>query len=233
MSIEHIKSYFKGKFLTEPKELQQKLFKAKAFVFDWDGVFNNGLKYGRGSSPFSEVDSMGINMLRFNHYLRTAHAPITIIISGERNRSSFAFARRENLNAVYYNVKNKSEALSHLCATNNISASEVAFFFDDVLDLAMAEMCGLRIAVGRTANPLFLNLVESVKAADYITLNDGNNNALREAAELLMGLSERYDETITERARYSEVYQAYLQKRNMAAPVFYTSIESNIIEYLP
>ena len=47
-----------------------RLDKIKAFVFDWDGVFNNGAKDSEGASPFNEVDAMGTNLLRFNHHLR-------------------------------------------------------------------------------------------------------------------------------------------------------------------
>ena len=34
--------HFKGSFITKPAEIQQKLAKVKAYVFDWDGVFNIG-----------------------------------------------------------------------------------------------------------------------------------------------------------------------------------------------
>ena len=59
-----------GMFVCSPEELKQKLMNVKAFVFDWDGVFNNGQKQSSGGSHFSEVDSMGLNLLRFSHYLR-------------------------------------------------------------------------------------------------------------------------------------------------------------------
>ena len=46
-----------GNFITNEALMQEKLKSIKAFVFDWDGVFNNGEKSGGGSSNFNEVDS--------------------------------------------------------------------------------------------------------------------------------------------------------------------------------
>lgn len=56
---------FIGQFVTSEADIAKRLSKAKAFIFDWDGVFNNGFKQGQAGSGFSEVDSMGTNLLRF------------------------------------------------------------------------------------------------------------------------------------------------------------------------
>ncbi len=229
----HLKGIFSGVFLVEPITLQEKLLKAKAFVFDWDGVFNNGTKDASGSSPFNEVDSMGINMLRFNHYLWKGKSPVTAVITGELNTAAFTFARREYFHGVYYSIKNKKEALMHLCEMHGIEPHEVAYFFDDVLDLSVAEVCGLRIMIGRPGSPLFSALVQKNKLADYITANDGSRNALREAAELLIGLSNHYDDTIMQRVHYTEKYHQYITQRNSCEPSFYTSSYSEIIQQQP
>ena len=60
--------FFKGVFITDVAIIQQKLQQVKAFIFDWDGVFNDGRKDIQGNSGFSEIDSMGINMMRFSYY---------------------------------------------------------------------------------------------------------------------------------------------------------------------
>jgi 3-deoxy-D-manno-octulosonate 8-phosphate phosphatase (KDO 8-P phosphatase) len=228
--LNQIKGVFKGSFLVGPMALQGKLFKVKAYVFDWDGVFNNGTKDVSGSSPFNEADSMGVNMLRFNHYLRKSHNPVTAVITGEHNTGAFTLARREHFHGVYYNMKNKKEALMHLCDAHKIEPHEVAYFFDDIPDLSVAEVCGLRIMVSCACSPLLLGLVNKNKLADYITSADGNNNALREAAELLIGLSGLYDETIMQRVHYTERYREYINARNTQVPVFYTFTDSKITE---
>lgn len=228
--LDQIKRLFKGSFLAGPAALRGKLFKVKAYVFDWDGVFNNGTKDVSGSSPFNEADSMGVNMLRFNHYLRKNQNPVTAVITGEQNRAAFTLAKREHFHGVYYNMKNKKEALTHLCHAHGIEPHEVAYFFDDIPDLPVAEACGLRIMVGSACRPLLLGLVKKNNLADYITAADGNTHALREAAELLIGLSGLYDDTIMQRAHYTEHYRQYLITRNAPVPVFYAFIDSKITE---
>jgi len=228
--LRQIQSFFKGDFIVEPAAIYDKLVRVKAYVFDWDGVFNSGEKNESGCSSFNEVDSMGINMLRFNHFLRSGHNPIVAVISGEKNCTAFKLAQREHFHAVYYKIGNKKEALTHFCRLHNLQLDEVAFFFDDVLDLSVSMICGLRVMVGKDCNPLFKKLVKEKQFADYITHNDGGDNSLREAVELLMGLSGRYDDTIMQRVAFSEDYSRYLAGRNAAETIHFTSTEPNIIE---
>ena len=230
IDFNQLKKVFTGTFLAEPFALQEKLFKVKAYVFDWDGVFNNGTKDASGSSPFNEVDSMGINMLRFSHYLLNSQNPVTAIITGELNTAAFTFAKREHFHAVYSGIRNKKDALIHFCDTHKLQPGNVAYFFDDVLDLSIAEVCGVRIMIGRSGSPLFLNLVKEHSLADYITDADGSNNALREAAELLIGLIGQYDETIMQRVHNSGNYKEYISARNTPVPSFYTLTDSKITE---
>jgi 3-deoxy-D-manno-octulosonate 8-phosphate phosphatase (KDO 8-P phosphatase) len=80
-----------GVFVSSTPKIIEALGKIKAFVFDWDGVFNNAVKNENKSSNFNEADSMGTNMLRFSHYLLSNELPKTAIISGERNEFAFYF----------------------------------------------------------------------------------------------------------------------------------------------
>src|SRR5579871_3769722 len=201
-----ITNLFKGKFLTDVPAFAEKFSAIKAFVFDWDGVFNNGIKNENGSSAFSEIDAMGTNLLRFNHYLRNDKTPIVAVISGEKNKAAFTLARREHFHAVYYKFVHKIAALDHLCNQHQLQYHEVAFIFDDVLDFSVAKICGLRLMISRECNPLLLKFVEENKLADYLTFADGGNHAVREIVELLTGISGKYDETISQRMQFSETY---------------------------
>lgn len=225
-----IQEIFKGQFITDPTLMAGKLPAINAYIFDWDGVFNNGAKGLDGSSPFNEVDSMGINMMRYNHYIRRGSNPIAGIITGENNPVAFTLARREHFHSVYFGIKNKIDALNHLCAAHDIEPSEVAYFFDDITDLEVAAHCGLRIMIGRSGTPMLHNLVREKRLADYITHNDGGNNAIREATELLKALSSRYEETVMNRASWSENYRDYLNSRNIPKPAFYSVTDNKITE---
>lgn len=225
---EQITSHFKGSFITPPEALADKLSRIRAFVFDWDGVFNNGQKDEHGSSPFNEVDAMGTNLLRFNHYLRNDQPPVTAVITGERNRAALAFARREHFQAVYCGIKFKADALTHLCKAHQLQPEEIAFVFDDVLDFSAAALCGLRIMVNRASNPLMVQYAVRHNLVDYITAADGGHHAIRETVELLTGISGLYEATMTERAQYTDRYQHYLAQRDIPETLLFTVQQAQI-----
>jgi 3-deoxy-D-manno-octulosonate 8-phosphate phosphatase (KDO 8-P phosphatase) len=218
-----------GTFCIPIAGLQKKLSHVRAFIFDWDGVFNNGTKNEHGSSSFSEVDSMGTNLLRFSNYITKKKMPIVSVMSGERNVLSFQYGKREHVHSVYFRVKNKRQAFDHFIEAYSLKPKEVAFFFDDVLDLSLAEVCGVRIMVNQQANPLFKNYVIKNELADYATANPGGNFAVREGCELIMGLQDNFDTTLQHRLRYSTAYETYYNERQQIPTSFYTW-QDNIIE---
>ena len=220
--IENLYSFIGGRFLTPSGEIQAKLYNIKAFVFDWDGVFNDGQKDAGGSSNFSEVDSMGTNLLRFSHFLKQGGLPITAIISGEKNETAFYFSQRECFNYSFFKVPHKKAALDFICEKENINPCEVAYFFDDVLALPIAELCGIRVLVNQKANPLFTQYCIKNKLVDYLTANCGGHFAIRESTELLCGLNDNFNEVIKDRVQNSVHYQTYIQARRQIKPEFFT-----------
>lgn len=183
----------------------------KAYLFDWDGVFNNGVKTEQGGSPFSEVDAMGTNMLRFGHWLKNEKLPTVGIITGEDNPSALYLAEREHFHSVYFKSKNKLIAFDHFLKANQLQPHEVAFVFDDVLDLGVAEKCGLRILVRHRAAPMFLNYSIKNEIVDYITAND--DHGVRETCELILSTMDVYDQAIHYRSHFHENYKNYLTIR--------------------
>ncbi|UAY51348.1 HAD family hydrolase [Ferruginibacter albus] len=225
---------FKGKFVSSPETIKEKLQHIKAFIFDWDGVFTNGVKYSDGTSMFSEIDSMGINLLRFNHYLKSnGEMAATAIITGEQNKTGFHFAQREHLNDVYYRVKHKETALQHFCYENNLKPSEVLFVFDDVLDFSAAKICGLRMMVAHSCNTLLIDYAIKNNLVDYVSFHSGANGAIREITEVAMHLSGLFEETITQRSTFTNDYQTYFAKRNELPTGFYTVLNNQITEQVP
>lgn len=219
-----------GQFITPEAEIIEKLKHIKAFVFDWDGVFTDAGKDSNMQSRFNEADSMGTNLLRFSYYLQNKKPPITAIISGEKNAAAFAFIDRERFHASYSKFANKLEAANHLCKMHSIETSDICYMFDDVLDLSLAELCGIRIFIPRKTNPLFNDFVLKHKLADYATGSTCGQYAVREASELLMGLTGNFDKTITERMTYSDEYAAYLSLRKATTPQYYTTQDGEVVE---
>ena len=82
-----------ARYITPKKELEKRMNGIRAVIFDWDGVFNDGFKDEAGGSPFSEVGSMGVNLLRFALWLKYGELPKAAVITvAEHYAESFASA---------------------------------------------------------------------------------------------------------------------------------------------
>ena len=201
-----------GNFIIPPAQLQDKLRNVKALVFDWDGVFNSGEK-GALPSSFSEVDSMGINMLRFGYFMLSGQIPYTAIVTGETNPAGFKCANRERFDQVFFQTKHKVELLPILKKDHGIEPDEVLFVFDDILDLSLAEQVGARFLVFRKSNPLFNAFCIKHGICDYQTYSSGNEGALREVSEVVLDALGLFDKTIEERIQFDGIYQDFLNEK--------------------
>jgi len=219
-----------ARFISGPESIAKKIQNIRGLLFDWDGVFNSGTKSAASPSTFCEIDSMGINLLRFSIWLETRQIPFAGIITGQINDTAFELAKREHFNAVYFNFKSKKEALEHIKDEFNIRASQMVFVFDDVLDVSAAKHAGLSMLVNRLSSPLFTKYVIDSDLADYITGNTAENNAIREICELLMGLKGSYNDVLDKRISFSEEYREYLQQRSQISGTFYHRSDKKIIE---
>lgn len=235
-SVEHTQHIFEtkgGVFITPPFVLMEKMKNIKAIVFDWDGVFNDGNKGGGSHSGFSEIDSMGTNMLRFSNWLsQDKSLPISVIVTGASNEVAIDFAAREHFEKVYYGVTDKNEALKHLLTNCDLKPEEIAFFYDDILDVSIAQKVGVRVFIKSDAKIAFSEYVRHHKIADYITAFGGGEHGVREACEMLMNLNGNFTECIEERVAFSDTYSEYLKSRNSRSTAYYTrNQEGEILEH--
>jgi 3-deoxy-D-manno-octulosonate 8-phosphate phosphatase (KDO 8-P phosphatase) len=210
--------------------LIEKLNNIKAFVFDWDGVFTTGEKDYELQSRFNEIDSMGTNLLRFAYYLKNKHHPLTAIISGENNKAAFTFTSREGIHSNYFKIPDKIEAARHFCLSHNCQLQQIAFVFDDVLDLSIAQHCGLRIFISRSSSPFFKEYVIKNKLADIIINAAHGEHPVRLISEYLIQTYGLFDEVISQRVAFSDTYKNYIRLRREIKPVYYTLINGIVAE---
>ncbi|MCX8019560.1 MAG: hypothetical protein N2747_03580 [Chitinophagaceae bacterium] len=221
---------FSGRFLSSADGIKKKFKKIKAFLYDWDGVFNDGTKNADGS-PFSEVDSMGTNLLRYALFLDEKKVAPAAIITGVNNHTALRFAQREHFQAVYFDIKNKTVAFRHFLEFHKLQAAEVVYFFDDVVDLDIARYAGLRIFIPHPATHLLTEYVRRNGLADYICFFSGGQHAVREAADLLLYLSGYYEQIIQERSAFSKQYETYLtERKTIETKIFHAPSETGIKE---
>jgi 3-deoxy-D-manno-octulosonate 8-phosphate phosphatase (KDO 8-P phosphatase) len=213
MDIEKTFTENGGTFLTPAVEIRKSLSSVRALIFDWDGVFNNGMKSGDGGSSFSEIDSMGINLLRFSIWLRSGKMPHCFIITGMNNQTASGFAKREHFDGIVMGLKRKKLAFDLICNRYGITPQEAAFVFDDVIDIETARVCGLSFFINRKSNPLLGDHIMKNKIASYISGSTGETHALREICELMMGLNGNYDKVIELRISFVPEYENYLKER--------------------
>ncbi len=219
-----------GEFISSLSYIKEKLNNIKAFIFDWDGVFNSGTKGENISSSYTEADSMGTNLLRFGYWLKNNKSlPVVAIITGENNHSAKKLAVREHFHHIYFKIPNKALAFEHLLKEFNLKADEVAFCFDDVLDFPIAKQCGLKFMIRRDASPLFKQYAVEHKLCDYISAQQGGNHAVREISELILGLYENIEQVISERTDFSTLYTTYLQERNKPETKMFSIKMGNVV----
>jgi len=213
-SIEFVFKNLGASFITTASKLTKKLNEVEGLIFDWDGVFNSGIKSGEFTSTFSEVDSMGINMLRFAYWLKHKKIPYTAIISGQNSQTAVEFAKREHFNEIFCSFKDKKQTLPIIKNTAKLKAGKLCFVFDDIIDVTVAMKCHVSFLIRRKSNPLFVEFIKNNKYADYISANSGSENALREISELITGLLGLFDEVLKNRINFSDTYQNYFEERN-------------------
>ena len=203
-----------GVFLTAAGDIAARLGGVRGLVFDWDGVFNAGSKGESASSTFDEADSMGVNLLRYGIWRAGGRElPKVGLITGEDNPSARLFAAREHFHSVHTGVRNKAVAIDAFCAAQGVRGAERVGVFDDVNDLNMAAKCGIRVLVRRDASPLLQQYVARHGLADYITAASPRAHAVRETAELLLGLMGRFDEVVASRVAFDADYASYFESR--------------------
>ncbi len=184
-----------ARFYTSAYNIQAKLQNIKAYVFDWNGVFNDGRKGTDHSGTYSEIDMRGIHMLRFAHFLMHKNMAHIAILNEHDDVLAKSTAKLEQFNEVYTRVVNKEMALEHFCKKHKIEPDNVVYVFDDIMDVGVASKVGIRLAVGRNS-PLFMDYLKRKKLVDFGSGNSGSHHAVREHCELLMMLYDKHHEVI-------------------------------------
>jgi 3-deoxy-D-manno-octulosonate 8-phosphate phosphatase (KDO 8-P phosphatase) len=213
-----------AEFISPLTVLSRKQLACRAYLADWDGVFNNGHKASTTlGSSFSEPDAMGLNMLRFSSWLRHDRMPTMGIVTGELNPASFSLALRDHYDFVFFRVNHKTMALDWLNRERGMADHHIGFMMDDVLDLSIASRVNLKLLVNRRGSPLFKELIRHREYADYISGMDGANHAVREICELLIGLNGNFSETMERRVKFIGEYSKFLSQRNDIQTRFLTA----------
>jgi len=155
-------------------------------IFDVDGVLTDGGLYfsddGQEFKRFNSLDGLGIKILKDNDIepaVITARTSTTV----EHRMKNLGIAH------FYQGQEDKVVAFNDLLEKLSLSADQVAYVGDDVIDLPVMTKVGLPIAVA--------NAHELVKRKSCIvTDKNGGHGAVREVCDFLLKAQDKFDEAM-------------------------------------
>lgn len=158
------------------------------FCFDVDGVFTPGTmiytEAGDEEKVFNTYDGMALELLRLAGFVQQKPY-ILVIITGEKAKLVERRFRKLKVNEIHLGVRHKKLLLKSLQTKYHVKPEETAVMGDDIQDIPMLEMAGLRVL---TANAP-LSLVASAKKnklLDYQTKLKGGDGAVREFVDAFL-----------------------------------------------
>jgi 3-deoxy-D-manno-octulosonate 8-phosphate phosphatase (KDO 8-P phosphatase) len=173
--------------MTDP-QVYERALPIRLVIFDVDGVLTDGGLFfddlGREFKVFHSRDGHGMKMLQ--------RSGVEIaVISG---RETPAVAKRMaglDIDLVYQGRQDKLPVFQTMMATKALSAEQIAYVGDDVVDLPVMGRAGLAVAVA-DAHPLVK------RHAHWLTPNPGGRGAARDVCDLIMQAQGTLDAQLAE-----------------------------------
>ena len=158
--------------------------RVKLMIFDVDGVLTDGsLHYGADGEAlktFNVQDGLGIKLIQ--------EAGIdTAIISARKSPQVIRRAADLGINHLHQGGHDKLTPFNALLEKTGLTADQVGFIGDDVVDLPILSRVGFAVAVPNGRK-------EILERAHHVTVAHGGRGAVREVCELVLhaqGLYER------------------------------------------
>jgi len=155
-------------------------------LLDVDGVLTDGRiiydSKGRDLKFFDVHDGMGV------HLLKKAGIKV-VLISARSSKAIRPRARDMGVDAVFEDSSPKTSCLEVILSRFKVTAEELMFLGDDLVDVCLMKKVGVAAAVS--------NACPEVKdEAVYITTKSGGRGAVREIAELILKSQGRWGEVI-------------------------------------
>jgi len=145
---------------------------------DVDGVLTDGRLYyteeGERIKVFNVQDGLGIKLLQ-KAGIKTG------VISGRESEALRNRLFELGVEEVFMGRFEKEGILEEILSRNGISAEEVGFVGDDLVDIPVLKRVGFPVAVRDASG-------EVKRYAVYVTMREGGKGAVREVVDLILAL---------------------------------------------
>ncbi|MBN1470202.1 MAG: 3-deoxy-manno-octulosonate-8-phosphatase KdsC [Syntrophaceae bacterium] len=166
------------------KNIKAKLKVIKLLILDVDGVMTDGRiimdDNGRETKNFNVRDGHGLKILQ-RYGVKVA------ILTGRKSKVVEYRAKDLEIKYVYQKVYNKKEVFEKILKKQKLSADEVAFIGDDIVDVPVLKKVGFSVAVADA-----LDIVK--KSVDYVTEHKGGKGAVREVCDMILQAQGKWPE---------------------------------------
>jgi 3-deoxy-D-manno-octulosonate 8-phosphate phosphatase (KDO 8-P phosphatase) len=164
------------------KNWQKRVEKIRLLLLDVDGVLTDGRIIYDGSGKewksFDIKDGQGIKLLQ--------RAGIEVgILSGRSAAAVRLRARELGLALVRQKVRDKEKVFAEIMSRKRLTAEEICFMGDDIVDVPVLRRVGFAVAVADG-----VDLVKS--CAHYVTSRPGGRGAVREVCDLILRLQGKW-----------------------------------------
>lgn len=171
-----------------PAEFESRARALRVLLFDVDGVLTDGGVYieadGRELKRFSIKDGAAIA-------LAPKFGLMTGILSARASPATNARAAELGMKIVMQGVTSKKQALDEIIAGHNVTAAEIAYMGDDLVDLPVLARAGI------AACPK--DAVEEVSSAcHWISRSGGGHGAAREFIEVILKARGQWDDVLSQ-----------------------------------
>ena len=183
---------------------EERARKIKLIIFDVDGVMTDGTiflfpapggasahptadhrermadKGGFGISSTTMLEAKGFNAHDGTGFSLMRLGGIKAAIITKRISETVALRARDlKIEHVYQGQQDKAAAFYEILAKENLTAEQVAYVGDDIIDLPVMRLCGLSIAVKNSRE-------EVIRESHYVTSHEGGKGAVRDAIEYIL-----------------------------------------------
>jgi 3-deoxy-D-manno-octulosonate 8-phosphate phosphatase (KDO 8-P phosphatase) len=174
-SLKTLKNNHSTIYMTNYKE---RLSGITTFVFDYDGVFSDGVVYitesGEQLRTTHSRDGYALQLAIKNNYR-------ICIITGAWSTGIVERFRKIGIHDVFIGATNKLEVFNDFCAKNNLSEEEVLVMGDDIPDYQMLQKAWVACCPSDA-------VWEIRNIVDYISIYPGGKGCVRDIIEQVMRL---------------------------------------------